>query len=475
MSASPDDPDFLQKLMSGINNGLSSPLGLLAMSLMGASGPSRMPVSTGQALAQGYAGATGLMGQVQQNRAQQLELQQNLMRMHYMQQRLAAMNGGQAPSTSPVAGNPLATQPSPAQPQPGNPLTAPPQAPSNPLMPQTAPDFNGALNSNPLYQQGQMDSFMGMPGGSDEMKIAANAVQNQKRILSDAEVKQITGAPPLPGRVYSINPLGALSIEGSDPYQVMRGFNPYTGAYTTEIVDTRDKGAMQKAEAMQDIGSDPTQPLPPTLEKIVDQAIAGKLDPKSQALKSPIVIARIAAKDPTWSEQDYPTQMKARQAFAPGGTYNKNLVALSTAAQHIDLLTQYINAMQSGNTPALNAIQQAWQKQTGSALPTNFDAIKSTVAAEIAKANGEASLGALEDIQAPLKKSGSPAQLLGAIQGFKGLLAGKAASLRKQYVTAKLGSDSDFNSRFFTDEAQTMFGTPTEATGLPQGWSVVQH
>lgn len=74
MSASPDDPDFLQKLMSGINNGLSSPMGLLAMSLMGASGPSRMPVSTGQALAQGYAGATGLTGQVQQNKAQQIQL-----------------------------------------------------------------------------------------------------------------------------------------------------------------------------------------------------------------------------------------------------------------------------------------------------------------------------------------------------------------------------------------------------------------
>lgn len=216
--------------------------------------------------------------------------------------------------------------------------------------------------------------------------------------------------------------------------------------------------------------ADPSQPLSPARESLAKMLVSGQMDPKSPMMRYIGVneIARAHYLDPSFSMQDYPTQMGARKSFAPGGQNNKNLVALGTAAQHIDLLTKYAQAMNNGDTPALNAISQAWQKQTGSALPTNFDAIKSTVAAEVAKANGEASLGALEEIQAPLNKSGSPAQLMGALQGFQGLMSGKVASLRQQYTSSGLGSDQDFNTKFFTPEAQTMFSGQQKPPAAPQ-------
>lgn len=216
--------------------------------------------------------------------------------------------------------------------------------------------------------------------------------------------------------------------------------------------------------------ADPSQPLSPARESLAKMLVSGQMDPKSPMMRYIGVneIARAHYLDPSFSMQDYPTQMKARQAFTAGGQYNKNLVALDTAAQHINLLKSYATAMQNGDMPSMNTISQAWQKQTGSALPTNFDAIKSTVAAEVAKANGEASLGALEEIQAPLNKSGSPAQLLGAIQGFQGLLAGKSNALKKEFVSDGLGTEDDFNKKFFTPEAQTMFSAQQQAASPPQ-------
>ncbi len=207
--------------------------------------------------------------------------------------------------------------------------------------------------------------------------------------------------------------------------------------------------------------TDPTQQLPGDRERLAHMLIEGKLDPKSPMMRyiGPEVLARANFLDPTFNMQSYPTQLKARQSFAPGGQYNKNIVALGTAAQHIDLLTQYANAMQNNDVPTLNKLSQLWQTQTGSPLPTNFDAIKSTVAAEIAKANGEASLGALDQIQAPLNKAGSPAQLLGAIQGFKGLLAGKANALRQEYTGSGLGSSDEFNTKYFGNMPGAQFMT----------------
>lgn len=216
--------------------------------------------------------------------------------------------------------------------------------------------------------------------------------------------------------------------------------------------------------------ADPSQPLSPARESLAKMLVSGQMDPKSPMMRYIGVneIARAHYLDPSFSMQDYPTQMGARKSFAPGGQNNKNLVALGTAAQHMNLLRQAATAMQNGDVQALNATKQAWQTQTGSPLPTTYQALMPTVAAEMAKANGELSLGAMQDIEAPLNKKGSNTQIQDAINGFQGLLSGKAASLRQQYTGSNLGTADEFNTKFFTPEAQTMFSGQQKPPAAPQ-------
>ena len=108
MSMSPDDPDFLTRLTQSLGQGPNSPLMGIAMGLLQAGGPSRMPVSFGQALGQGLQTGQQFQQQGLQNAMQRLMMGQNIAKMNYML-------GGPGMSTMDAA----QSQPSalPAQPQ----------------------------------------------------------------------------------------------------------------------------------------------------------------------------------------------------------------------------------------------------------------------------------------------------------------------------------------------------------------------
>lgn len=146
--------------------------GLLGASqgLLSASGPSRIPVSMGQALGAG-------LGGMQQNAGNALQMQQQLIRMQAMQ---GLLGGGQQPQTQP---NPTMAQ--------GAPVTGganvaglsglsagmggmAPQMPAQQPSASSAPASAGIYGKTPqqLFQQGMLMNMAGIQGGGDLMKIA---------------------------------------------------------------------------------------------------------------------------------------------------------------------------------------------------------------------------------------------------------------------------------------------------------------
>jgi hypothetical protein len=139
--------------------------GLLGMSqgLLSASGPSRIPVSMGQALGQGMQG-------MQQNAGNALQMQQQMMRMQAMQGLMGGNAGAAQPSGpqgSPVTGA--------ANSGPLSGLSAGMGGYAPSAAPQAAPQASGGIygkSPQQLFQQGLLMNLAGMQGGGDMMRIA---------------------------------------------------------------------------------------------------------------------------------------------------------------------------------------------------------------------------------------------------------------------------------------------------------------
>jgi hypothetical protein len=113
-------------------------------------------------------------------------------------------------------------------------------------------------------------------------------------------------------------------------------------------------------------------------------------------------------------------------------------------------------------------------KQTGQPAPTNFDAAKQIVTAEIIKAVVASGGGVRERLEAEnnFANANSPAQLKGVINTYKQLLGGQLNSLGLQYENTT--GRTDFDKKLTSDaktEFQKIRGKHNESTNtkLPAG------
>ena len=116
------------------------------------------------------------------------------------------------------------------------------------------------------------------------------------------------------------------------------------------------------------------------------------------------------------------------------------------------------DALQGGDTKAINAIANTVARQTGASAPTNFDAAKQVVSAEIIKAIVASGGGVKEREEAAnnFAAANSPAQLKGVINTYKQLLGGQLNSLGLQYENTTGRKDFD---KKLTGEAKQAFTT----------------
>ena len=133
-----------------------------------------------------------------------------------------------------------------------------------------------------------------------------------------------------------------------------------------------------------------------------------------------------------------PTVFKNRQEVETAFTKGKQsdvVRSMNVAIDHLDTMNEAAKALKNGQIPLFNDIANKFAKNTGQPAPTNFDAIKTLVGSEVAKAvaGGATALGDREEIRAEINNARSPAQLAGVIDRYQKLLAGQMNGLKTQY------------------------------------------
>lgn len=196
------------------------------------------------------------------------------------------------------------------------------------------------------------------------------------------------------------------------------------------------------------------------IKKIADYEV----DPRTTSIKGghrEQVMSAVAQYDPTYDQNNFGSRAKAIRDFATG-TQGNAVRSFDVAIDHLDTLQKYSDALKSGDTRLINSLRNKWLTETGSALPTNVQAVAPIVGAEVSKAiiGSNNALADREELRKPLQIANSPEQISGAIQGYKGLMAGQLKGLKKQYEDTTGKKDFDNRVREATRTALLGEGGP---------------
>jgi hypothetical protein len=153
--------------------------------------------------------------------------------------------------------------------------------------------------------------------------------------------------------------------------------------------------------------------------------------------------------------QDVKAQQAAVTEFGKG-KLGSSVRSLNVAVDHLDQLKTAAAALQNGNIPLFNRISNGYAAATGSARPTNFDAIKKFVMDESVKAivGAGGGVGDREEAANIVNRANSPEQLQGAVARIQGLIGGQLNGLALQYKSST-GRD-DFRSKLSPRTVRTI-------------------
>ena len=200
---------------------------------------------------------------------------------------------------------------------------------------------------------------------------------------------------------------------------------------------------------------------------------AGVINQSSSAVNPPVSFnASDMASQIVGNKIDNASKTKAAKDFSTG-TQGRQVTAFNTAIDHLATMEKLSDALKNNDVKAFNYLGNLVAKQTGQPAPTNFDAAKQIVTAEVIKAVVASGGGVKERQEAEANFSGanSPAQLKGVINTYKQLLGGQLNSLGLQYETTT--GRTDFSKKL-TSDAKTEYENirsknTTSNTGLPPG------
>lgn len=225
-------------------------------------------------------------------------------------------------------------------------------------------------------------------------------------------------------------------------------------------------------------GEDYLKTLPPDVQPLIKKIAGYEMDPKNSSIMGghrERLLSAVAQYDPTYDAATFPAKSKAVRDFSTG-TQGNAVRSFDVAIDHLDTMEQYAKALKNGDVNFLNSARNKIKEQLGYEAPTNFDATKSIVGAEIAKAivGGQNALQDRAELRDAFNNARSPEQLAGVIGAYKKLMAGQLKGLEKQYGDTT--GRKDFRGRLrentakqLLDEAQ---GSQTPA--LPPGFQLVK-
>lgn len=483
MSMSPDDPSFLQSLLGpngSLNSSMYSPAMGLAMGLLQAGGPSRMPVSFGQALGQGMQSGQQFQQAGIQNAMQQIQLQQARQGQQYYNSlfptqptglpqqpnvqssqapaaigtaNASATNGLNSPSTPVPIDSSLAGAPNiPQIASQGVPAQATKQAPAKPQLPALMDPTQDSVYQNYILQARRAEWYK--PGSGKPLQDLADArlanLNNQEITLNPDQAGLLIPGGVLPGQSIKYKPYsGDWSVAGESaigtvPVQTPQG-TTVNMPYDKRSGSIRDPSGMLAQK-------DYTKPLPSAAQEDMAQRIAaGMQAPPTVSSRNPGAADELARADAIVKSQGgsgydastWPAKQKAVTYWNTGAGANQ-LTAFKAAESHIDTLKPLIANLDNTNTPAFNHLKNFFAAQTGSTAPTNFAAAKQYVGGELAKvvtgSGGTVTEGDRMQAQQVLDAAKTPEQLTQALNTVQNLIGGKLLALKGQYLNSGMGN-----------------------------------
>jgi hypothetical protein len=133
--------------------------------------------------------------------------------------------------------------------------------------------------------------------------------------------------------------------------------------------------------------------------------------------------------DPSYTDQ----RGQVRKAFTTGAD-GRNIGALNTAAVHLDQFSDAAGAMANGSFVPGNAAWNTLRTAFGSTAPTNFAALKTAVAGEMASAlKGNATDPEIANVSKSIDAANSPAQLQGVVETNLHVLGAKLNTYHERY------------------------------------------
>lgn len=219
------------------------------------------------------------------------------------------------------------------------------------------------------------------------------------------------------------------------------------------------------------------QTLDPQIQDYIKKVADYEIDPRTTSVKGGMrerLMSAVAKYDPTYNQNDFGARAKAIKDFSTG--QQGNIVrSFDVAIDHLDTLQKAADAMKNGDTLLLNKLRNAWRQQTGSDLPTNFQALVPLVSGEIAKAviGSNNALSDREELRTNLKNANSPDQISGVITGYKGLMSGQLKGLRQQYEATT--GKKDFDTKLRKHTLDELSGSAKSAPVVIDGYSIKEN
>lgn len=181
--------------------------------------------------------------------------------------------------------------------------------------------------------------------------------------------------------------------------------------------------------------------LAPSMQKVVDNIIAGKVMPPNPSSRAPgaqQLLAAASEKDPTFDAVNYQARANTRKSFTAGQDAN-SIAAINTAIPHIVALKKSYDNLNNGDYPWLNTAEN-WAGNTfgNKNIQANTAAVSTdstAVAHELAKVfrNSGMSEAEVRDWQDKISTNAAPASSNQVIKSALDLMDGRLQALGDKY------------------------------------------
>jgi hypothetical protein len=274
----------------------------------------------------------------------------------------------------------------------------------------------------------------------DKATASANAAM-QPMIRANTQAAAAGGAPRFTEE--------QIQSAGSQAYSRINPSGSFGGAYTpgqapAKKVEAPAGGPAPTAAPQAGPsapGAAPTKPVagPSVPKTYAQQVLDGDAPPPSgQSGQRAAVMEQVqklaAEQGKTYDPTTYNVRKKTEESFTTG-KQGDTVKSMNVAIDHLDTLGDAAKALKNGQIPLFNKVANLYATNTGQTAPGNFDALKSIVGSEVAKAvaGGATALGDREEIRKEINNSKTPEQLAGIIDKYQRLLAGQMTGLKTQY------------------------------------------